>query len=170
MVEFEFCCSRVLRVIRNVALTWIVSVPNLSLLAAVEAYYLAQNNTPEIFAPRPATNSIIAQYTSVFGNTLSFSYTLVLGLIIGVCASTRSSAKFYCLFWTGLALCLELSQHQINTESVSAWGGNNLPGSIWTLIGPYWSRGVFDPMDLLTTVMGGSIAFYLLTHLSSEKD
>ena len=169
MMNFEFYCSQVLAMIRSTALIWIVSAANSSLLAAVASYRFVRNNPPEIFAPRTATNSIIAPYTNVFVSTLSSSCTLALGLIIGVCASIRSSANLHCLMWTGLALCLDLSRHRINTEPVSTWIGNNLPGSIWTLSGSYWSRGVFHPMDLLTTVMGGSIAFHLLTHLSSEK-
>jgi hypothetical protein len=140
------------------------------LLAAVAVYCFARNNPPEIFAPWAATNSIIASYTSVFGSAPSFFYTLAVGLVIGVCASSRSSAKFHCLIWTGLALCLELSQHQIIAESVSTWIRNNLSGSIWTLIGPYWSRGVYDPLDLLATFTGGVIASYLLTHSPLEKD
>ena len=151
-------------------INWLVSVASLSLLAAVAVYCVARSNPPEILAPWAATNSIIASYTGVFGSTPSFFYTLALGLAIGVCASTRSGAKVHCLMWTGLALCLELSQHQIVTEPVSTWIRNNLSAPIRTLIGPYWSRGVFDPMDLLATAVRGCIAFYLLTHLSSEKN
>ena len=156
--------------VRNTALIRLASVASLSLLAAVPVYCIARNNPPEIRAPWAATNSIIASYTSAFGSTPSFFYTLALGLVIGVCASNRSSAKFHCLIWTGLALCLEVSQHLVIAEPVSTWIRNNLSGSMWTLIGPYWSRGVYDPLDLLATFTGGVIAWFLLTRFPLEKD
>jgi len=45
-----------------------------------------------------------------------------------------------------------------------------LSESITELFGPYWSRGVFDPMDLLATVVGGSIALALITYLPTENN
>jgi hypothetical protein len=63
-----------------------------------------------------------------------------------------------------------LSQHPIIAKSVSDWIKINFSDSIWTLIGPYWSRGVFDPLDLFATLMGGGIALFLLAHLPSEND
>jgi hypothetical protein len=169
MLKFEFCCSRALEMTGNKPLVWRLGIASLSLLAAVAVYSLARIYPPEILVPILSTNAELAAQTVVFGSAPSFFYTLTLGLLIGGCASNSSSAKFHCLIWVGLALILEFSQHPIIAEAVSGWLRTNFSDSIWTLIGPYWSRGVFDPLDLLATLVGGGIAFYLLTNLSLEK-
>jgi hypothetical protein len=146
-----------------------LGVATVSLLVAIAVYSFARINPPEILAPVRALNVDLASHQDLFENAPSAFYTLALGLFIGVCASNRSSARFHCLIWIGLALFLELSQHPIIAESVSDWISTNFPDSIWSLIGPYWSRGVFDPLDLLATLVGGGIALYLLTRLPLEK-
>jgi hypothetical protein len=146
-----------------------LGVATVSLLVAIAVYSFARINPPEILAPFRALNFDLASHQDLFENAPSAFYTLALGLFIGVCASNRSSARFHCLIWIGLALFLELSQHPIIAESVSDWISTDFPDSIWSLIGPYWSRGVFDPLDLLATLVGGGIALYLLTRLPLEK-
>jgi hypothetical protein len=169
MLKLKYWCSRALGMIRNTSRIWRLGIASLTLLAAVAVYCFARIYPPELLTPIQVVNTELAAQTAAFGSAPSFFYTLALGLFIGVCVSNRSSARFHCLIWIGLALFLELSQHPVIAEFVSGYIKTSFPNSIWTLIGPYWSRGVFDPMDLLATVMGGSIAFYLLTHLSSEK-
>ena len=156
--------------VRNKILVSRLGVVSLSFLIAFAVYCFARSYPPEIFTPFIATNNYLSSYTSIFGSAPSFFYTLALGLAIGVCASSQSSSRFHCLIWIGLALILEVSQHSIIAESVAGWTKTNFPNSIWTLIGPYWARGVFDFLDLLATLLGGGIAMYLLNHLPLEKD
>jgi hypothetical protein len=141
-----------------------------SLLAAVAVYLFARIHPPEILLPLRAFSTDLASYQNLSGSAPSAFYTLALGLLAGACASNLSSAKFYCSTWIALALCLELSQHPIIAESISSWASSNFPNSIWVLIGPYWVRGVFDPLDLVATMLGGGIAVYLLSQFALEKN
>ena len=156
--------------VRNALLRWRLGIAGLSLLAAIAVYCFSRIYPPEVLKPFRVSGIDLATYTGIFGSAPSFFYTLAVGLVIGVCASTRFSARLHCLLWIGLALFLELSQHSIIAQTVSDWIRINFPDSIWTLIGPYWSRGVFDPLDLLATLMSGVIALFLLTHLPLESD
>ncbi|MCP4263495.1 MAG: hypothetical protein GY774_39200 [Planctomycetes bacterium] len=45
-----------------------------------------------------------------------------------------------------------------------------LPESTWGLIGPYWTRGVFDPIDLVATLIGGLTAMFLITRSPMEDN
>lgn len=141
----------------------------LSLLAAVAVYLIARAYPPEILEPFQATNTDLASQAGIFGSAASLFYTLAVGLVIGVCASGRSSARIHCLFWIGLALCLETFQHSIVSQPFSTWMQSIMPGSIWSLVGPYWIRGTFDPLDLLATLAGGFVALVLLNYLPTEK-
>ena len=139
-----------------------------SLLAAVAVYLIARIYPPEILKPFQAINTDLASQVSIFGSAPSFFYTLALGLVIGVCASSRSSARFHCLMWIGLCLALELTQYPGLSVTFTIWLSDVLPAAGWNLIGPYWTRGVFDPIDLITTLIGGLIALILITHLPME--
>ena len=139
-----------------------------SLMAAIAVYLFARINPPEILASPQLTDPDLARHVAIFGSAPSLFYTLALGLLIGVCAPTIASARLHCLAWTGLALCMELSQYPGIAKSVSNWLYNISSESIWEFVGPYWSFGVFDPLDLLATLLGGSIALILLGHLPKE--
>jgi hypothetical protein len=75
----------------------------------------------------------------------------------------------HCLVWIGLALCLEISQASIIAKPLVSWLSAILPDSTWELVGPYWANGVFDPVDLLATMVGGVIALAVLTYLPRER-
>jgi len=135
-----------------------------SLMAAIAVYLFARIYPPEILTPLHVYSSDLAAYTGVFGSAPSLFYTLALGLIISACASSRSSARVHCLVWVGLAMLLELSQARIIAESIVAWLSVSLPNSVWVIAESYWTRGVFDPLDLLATFIGGSIALTLNSH------
>jgi hypothetical protein len=62
----------------------------------------------------------------------------------------------------GLAILLEISQARIIAEPIGAWLSDSLPKSIWAIAESYWTRGVFDPQDLLATFIGGSISLTLI--------
>ena len=153
---------------RNNVLTWLVSVASLSLLAAVAVYCFARIHPPEILTTIQAVNTELAAQTAAFGSAPSLFYTLSLGLFIGVCASTSTNARLHCLVWIGVAICLELTQHPTVSEHFSTWLAGILSESSWGLIGPYWSRGAFDQLDLVATLIGGFIALALLSYLPNK--
>jgi hypothetical protein len=76
----------------------------------------------------------------------------------------------HCLIWIGLALLLEITQHPVIAESIVSWLENTLDVSTWELIGPYWARGAFDPLDIIATVAGGIIALAILTRFPAETE
>ena len=154
--------------VRNALLSWRLGVASLSLLAAIAVYCFARIYPPEILEPFQVADTGLPTYTGIFGSAPSLFYTLALCLIIGACVSSRSTARLHCYMWIGLALCLELTQHPTFAGSLSIWLPSILPESTWYLIGSYWTRGVFDPIDLVTTLIGGLIALILITHLPME--
>ena len=148
---------------------WRFGIACLSFLAAVAVYLVARIFPPQILKPFQAINTDLASQVGIFGSAPSFFYTLALGLFISVCASTRSSARFHCLMWIGLCLALELTQYPGLSVTFSNWLSDVLPAAGWNLIGPYWTRGVFDPLDLFATLAGGYFALVLLNHLPTEN-
>ena len=164
------CWSRTLRMTRNNVLAWLVSVASLSLLAAIAVYCFARIYPPEMLTHIQALNPALAARTATFGSAPSLLYTLSLGLFIGVCASTSTNARVHCLVWIGVAICLELTQHPTVSEHFSTWLAGILSESSWELIGPYWTRGAFDQLDLVATLIGGFIALALLTYLPNKNN
>jgi hypothetical protein len=155
---------------RNALLIWRLGIASLSLLAAIAVYLFARIYPPELLTPLQAFNGDLAAYKDIFGSAPSFFYTLALGLFVGVCASNHSSAKFHCLVWIGLATLLELSQARIIAEPISAKLSESLPNFIWAIAESYWTRGVFDPLDLLATIVGGTLALVFLAYLPLKSN
>jgi len=154
---------------RNTALTWLVSLASISLLAAVAVYCFARTSPPEILASFQAINPALATQTEIFGSAPSFFYTLALGLFIGLCASTKMSGRLHCFLWLALVLLLESAQHPLIASLLVTWLPNILPESAWGLVGPYWLHGVFDQHDLLASFAGGMVALVALIYLSKER-
>ena len=150
-------------------LAWRFVIASLSLLAAVAVYSFARFHPPELLESFRATNPILAAQTALFGSVPSLFYTLSIGLLVGACAPTFLGAKLHCLSWIFLALILELSQYPTLAEPVSNWLVIVLPELSGEIVRPYWTRGVFDPLDLLATLVGGYIALALLRHLPTEN-
>ena len=146
-----------------------LGIASLSLLVAFAVYSFTRIYPPEFLEPFQAVNTNLATHSALFGSAPSFFYTLALGLAIGACASSPLRARFHCLIWIGLALFLELTQHSILAEPFSIWLRTNLAEPVWSMFVPYWTRGVFDPLDLLTTLVGGIIALALLTPPPKEN-
>lgn len=69
-----------------------------------------------------------------------------------------------------MAVCLELTQHPVVAQTLVVLLAEGLPAQAWELVGPYWSRGVFDQLDLVATVLGGSFALAVLTCLPMERN
>lgn len=150
-------------------LFWRLAIAGTALLTAVAVYCLARIYPPELLTPLQSTIPVLAGQTGLFGSAPSFFYIFAIGLTIGSCASTPASARTHCLIWPGLALLLEISQHPVIAEPLGSWLADKLFVSVWRVIGPYWERGVFDPLDMIATVAGGLAALTLLTCLSTEN-
>ena len=147
---------------------WKIGTAIFALLMAVAVYLFARLNPPALLEPFQITNALPGVQPGIFGSAPSLFYTLSIGLLIGVFASTSASARLHCLVWVGLALCLEISQASIISGPLISWLSTTLPNSAWELFGPYWANGVFDPLDLLATVVGGAIALAVLPYLPRE--
>ena len=153
---------------KNTSMAWKIGTAVIALLMVVAVYLFVRLNPPALLEPFQITNSLLGAQPDFFGSAPSLFYTLSIGLLIGVFASTSASAKLHCLIWIGLALCLEISQASIIAGPLTSWLSTTLPNSAWELFGPYWANGVFDPFDLLATIVGGVIALAVLTYLPRE--
>jgi len=137
-----------------------------ALLAAVAVYCFARAHPPEILSQYNATYSVLAAHTGFFGSAPSFFYTLAVGLFIGAFAPSLTAARWHFLVWVTLAICLELSQQSTFSGPLIEWLAGPMPESIWQLVGPYWTRGVFDIRDLLATLAGGCVAVLIFAYIS----
>ncbi|MBT8436446.1 MAG: hypothetical protein KJP11_03660 [Gammaproteobacteria bacterium] len=153
---------------RDTLMTWKIGTAIFALLMAVAVYLLVRQNPPTLLEPFQITNALLGDQPGIFGSAPSLFYTLSIGLLVGVFASTLASSQLHCLVWIGLALCLEISQASIISIPLVSGLSSILPDSTWELIGPYWANGVFDPLDLLATTVGGVIALAMLTYLPRE--
>ena len=146
----------------NASLAWKLGIAGISMMTAIGVYIFARANPPCLFEPFNTTNSFSTDLTWLFGSAPSLFYTLSIGLLIGACTTTRFSAILHCLLWISLALILELSQQ---AEIVGLFLGSPLEPdsySVWGVARLYWSRGAFDPIDLIATIVGGLLALGLL--------
>ena len=143
---------------------WRLAIAGTALLTAVAVYCLARIYPPELLTPFQSTIPILAEQAGLFASAPSFLYIFAIGLIVGCCASTPASARTHCLIWLGLALLLEFSQHPVIAEPLVSWLADTLFVSAWQVIGPYWKKGVFDPLDMIATATGGLAALILLAY------
>ena len=155
---------------RNKLFNFKLGVATLSLFSTVLVYSFTRIYPPEILTSIQATHSGLAAKTELFGSAPSLFYTLALCLIIGACVSNRSTTILHCFLWIGLSLGLELTQHSAFAGSLSTSLPHVLPESTWGLIESYWTRGVFDLIDLVATLIGGLIALLLITYLPMEEN
>jgi len=153
----------------NKTLHWRVGIAAVSLSAAVAVYSLARYYPPALLEPLQATQSILAARPDLFGSLPSLFYILAMGLLVGSCATTPAGSRLHCSLWIGVAIALEFTQHPLIAVPLSSWLPAILGDSIWTLTGPYWLSGTFDPADLLATVVGGAIALAILAHTQGNK-
>ncbi len=146
-----------------------LAVASLALTVAVAVYVLARSQPPAIFEPIhlvPASPSGLEWLTD---SAPSLLYVLSIGIFLGSFASTASSARWHCLTWIGIALALEVAQADQVAATLTTWLAPNLPNPAWNLVGPYLERGVFDPLDLFATLVGGSLALAILSWTSSAR-
>lgn len=153
----------------NKTLHWRVGIAAVSLSAAVAVYSLARYYPPALLEPLQATQSILAARPDLFGSLPSLFYILAMGLLVGSCAITPAGSRLHCSLWIGVAIALEFTQHPLVAVPLSSWFPAILGDSIWTLVGPYWLSGTFDPADLLATFVGGAIALAILAYTQGNK-
>jgi len=153
---------------RKAPFAWRFGIASLSLLSAIAVYCFARLYPPALLESFQATNPKLASLTVLFGSAPSFFYTIALGLLLCVCASTLNKARVHCMAWIGLALCLELTQLPGIAVTLSNWLAAILPEFFLKFIDPYWTRGTFDRLDLVATLLGGIVALALLTCLPRE--
>ncbi len=146
-----------------------LAIACLALLAAVSIYLFVRPSAPPLLAALHSRSDWLAAYNPYLGSAPALFYTLAIGMFIGVCAPTRDAARRHCLAWILLAACLEATQAPLVAEWLVAWLPPLLPNAAWKLIGPYWQHGVFDPLDLAATFIGGTIALLLLSRLTPEQ-
>ena len=147
-----------------------LSVASLSLIAAVAVYLFLRLDPPALLEPFQASDKWFVSHAGLFGSAPSFFYTLSIGLLVGAISLNLSGARIHCLIWVGIALILELAQHAIFAEKITSVLVDFLPKTVIEIIGPYWARGIFDPLDLLATIIGGLLALVLLSCLLTEND
>lgn len=148
---------------------WRFGIAGFALLAALAVYWLARSAPPALIEPLQLGLVVPADLEWVLGSAPSLFYTLSIALLLGICAATAASARRHCLVWIGIALCLEVSQADPIAQPLAAWLASTLPDAAWGLFAPYWTRGVFDPLDLLATLLGGALAIALLSHNRHSK-
>lgn len=154
---------------RNTPLLLIFGIIVFSLMTATAVYIFARVYPPDLLAPFQALNHDLSLHIGIFGIAPSFFYTLALGLVLGICACSRSRAILHCILWIALCLIMEISQHAAPSAWIAGWLPQAVPESIWNLFGPYWEQGVFDPIDLIATLIGGLIALILISRLPIER-
>ena len=69
-----------------------------------------------------------------------------------------------------LALALELSQLLFISTALVGLAPGRVSEGIWPLLAPYWTHGVFDPTDILTTPTGGGVGLLLFHFLGGKSD
>jgi hypothetical protein len=153
----------------NKTLHWRLGIAAVSLSAAVAVYCLARYYPPALLEPLQATQSILAARPDLFGSLPSLFYILAVGLLMGSCATTPAGTRLHCSLWIGMGIALEFTQHPLIAVPLSSWLPAILGDSVWTLTGPYWLGGTFDPADLLATVVGGAIALAILAYTQGNK-
>lgn len=147
-----------------------LGIASLALIAAVAVYVLARSQPPAFLQPFhlvPASPSSGLAWLS--DSAPSLFYVLSIGIFLGSCASTAASARRHCLIWIGIALALEVAQADPAAAKLTTWLAPRLPDPAWYMVGPYLERGVFDPLDLFATLVGGSLALAVLSWTSAAR-
>ena len=147
-----------------------LGVASLSFIAAVAVYLFLRLDPPALLEPFQSNGKWFVSQAGMFGSLPSFFYTLSVGLLLGAVSSNLSGARIHCLIWIGIALILELARHAIVAEKITVVLVDFLPEAATKIIGPYWTRGVFDPLDLVATLIGGLLALFVLSRRLPEKN
>ena len=93
----------------------------LALLAASSVYLFARPSPPDLIAGLHWRSDWLTGYSAYLHSAPSLFYTLAIGLVIGICASTRGAALRHCALWIGLAACLELTQAAFIAARLADW-------------------------------------------------
>ena len=77
----------------NKTVFWKIGIAGLALLLAVSVYILVRLDPPGLLAPFQVTSSLLGTQPGLFGSAPALFYTLSIGLLVGVFASTPSSGR-----------------------------------------------------------------------------
>ena len=146
-----------------------VVIATLALIAPIAIYCSVRIYPPGLLSSFQTAHTIPVAQNGFFGSAPSFFFTLSIGVLVGSCASSLSSAKMHCFLWTTIALSLELSQHPTIAKPIATLLVDYLSASIGEFVRPYFLLGVFDHLDLLASVVGGIVAFLILHNMSTIR-
>lgn len=135
-----------------------LGIASLALIAAIAVYSLLRSQPPTLLQPLHLANATPPGFEWIFGSAPSLLYVFSIALFLGSCAPTAANARLHCRIWIGVALVFEFAQADQVASIFSASLSPILPESARQLVAPYWERGVFDPFDLLATLIGGLLA------------
>ncbi len=149
------------RMNENTATIWKLSLAILALIAGIAVYVFLRQHPPALFAPLQIPTGFSDGSRAIFGSAPAFLHTFAICLLIGACVSSLSSALGHGLLWIAIALGFEFSQSVAVASRITGWLDGLLPDGVLEIVIPYWSRGVFDPLDIAAILAGGAIALYL---------
>ena len=144
-----------------------IGIACISILLAIAVYMFLRADLPVLLEPFQSNHKLSLANAALSGSAPSLFYTLAIGVLLGTIAPNPAAARFHCLGWTVIALLLEFTQHALFARPVIAALTNYLSDSALHIVGPYWSRGVFDPLDLLATLIGGLLALTIVSRLTT---
>lgn len=141
---------------------WRLALAVSALVAALSVYALARTNLPVLLEPLKVAGDSVFEQSALAGSAPSFFFTLSICLFLGACASTLAQGYWHGLAWIVLASMLEISQARVIAVPLVDGLTPLLPDAWLKFAGPYWIHGVFDPLDLVATLIGGVIALFIL--------
>ena len=154
----------------NAATAWKLALAAVALLAGTAVYVLLRQQPPALLEPFSIPVDFRFGHPAIAGSAPSLVHTFAICLLIGACAATLSGGLRHCLLWVALAVGFEFSQLQAVAGEVTGWLDTVLPEALFIRVAPYWSSGVFDPLDIAATLAGGAIAMLLLAMFSRSRD
>ena len=137
-------------------------ISGICLALALAVYCLTRSHPPALIPDYLLARDALVTVDGISGSAPSFLYTLAIALALGASATSARAAGLHCLAWTGLCLLLEISQLPAIGAIILSGPGEMLTDSGLRIISPYWTRGTFDPGDLLATLLAGLLALALL--------
>ena len=140
-----------------------------ALAAALAVYVFARANPPQLLQWLGMPAAPLDLYPGWLGSAPSLFYTLAIALFAGAFAAGAKGARRHCMAWTALALGLEASQAPGIAQTLAGWIDSALPAALVEQIAPYWINGVFDPRDLFATLLGGALAYLIISFSGKEE-
>jgi hypothetical protein len=91
-------------------------------------------------------------------------------LLAAIWASAKQVAVNVCVALIAFELLLELGQHDLFTRSIETiLPVDSIDSQVLALVPRYFTNGTFDPLDVLSILVGGLLAI-VVTRFSFRKD